>query len=381
MHDTNAVARPAEDPDTVLPYDPDDWERRLAAARVRRAEALKRSAHGQDAPPPRRPARMFAAPAKTTHNSSAPSRTPPATGAEDWKRRLAEARGLAATGIEPAVGPVHADQGAASLRNAGTGPRRTPTPSAVVPVQTEPQPADEARATEPGAAGASAPTSAQGRGWLTSGVVALGGLAAGVALTLALTGATPTGGPEKRGDAARNASGLPDGLVAVGASPAGLGGPPSVPVVASHLSRTGAFGPPPRTAVPKIAAAPTVAATPSLARQIQPLPTPPPARPEPTSGTIATTQADPFVVLHVPGAPAPNADAPLAESRAQGWPVVSVDFIVSRSHLRVYHDGDRDAASVLGARLGLPVRDFVGVVPAPEGLIEVWIAGTPEPRG
>ncbi|WP_222626151.1 hypothetical protein, partial [Meridianimarinicoccus zhengii] len=92
MRDTNAVARPAEDPDTVLPYDPDDWERRLAEARKRREAVLRRRAAMAEADP-------GPAEAHDTAPAAAAPPPPPVSRPDpnDWRRRLAEARGIAGT--------------------------------------------------------------------------------------------------------------------------------------------------------------------------------------------------------------------------------------------------------------------------------------------
>ena len=90
----------------------------------------------------------------------------------------------------------------------------------------------------------------------------------------------------------------------------------------------------------------------------------------------------PFVVVHVPPVPDAGLSGPvLAAARAADWTTVPIDFTISRSHLRVYHDRDRATAAALGDRLGLPVRDFTASAPAPLGLIEVWIAGGPASDG
>lgn len=409
MRDTNAVARPAEDPDTVLPYDPDDWERRLAEARKRREAVLRRRAAMAEADPD---------PARTRDTAPAPAAASPpspevAPDPEVWRRRLAEARGIAATdGATPAPAAP-----------AATAPRPRPAPQAVAPsnpAKPDAAPVDDAPRYRAGT----------GRALLAG----LGGLAAGVALTLVLVGPDASTPTETR---AADPVIAPAGIAAAAPTVTGLHEPPAVasppaslPATADTVTALSTPTLPPvpgaRAVVPRpppdaVVAGPPPPATgieaqglnwlgrlPATAQRPAPLPAaadavparsvpgqpplpalrgfsatlmPPAARPStapPPDGAAAPDPAAPFVVLHVPSAPAPGTGASLSESRAAGWPVVPVDFTVSRSHLRVYHDGDRAAAAALGARLGLPVRDFVGVVPAPQGLIEVWIAGAPK---
>ena len=54
-----------------------------------------------------------------------------------------------------------------------------------------------------------------------------------------------------------------------------------------------------------------------------------------------------------------------------------VTFRISSNHVRFYHAADAEAAAALAAEIGGPARDFTTFSPAPpEGLIEVWLAGS-----
>ena len=54
----------------------------------------------------------------------------------------------------------------------------------------------------------------------------------------------------------------------------------------------------------------------------------------------------------------------------------TVAFTVSQSHVRYFHPSDREAATLIAAELDAPLRDFTDYG-AGEGLVEVWLSGTP----
>lgn len=62
-----------------------------------------------------------------------------------------------------------------------------------------------------------------------------------------------------------------------------------------------------------------------------------------------------------------------------GWPAknpATSPFTISRTHVRYYHPADRKAADELGALLSAEARDFTGASPRPpSGVVELWLAG------
>jgi hypothetical protein len=427
MRDQTAAAMPAQAPETVLPYDPDDWERRLAEARRRREAVLRRQAAMAAA----QPDPVFAPGTRTAPRAVPPSSPASRRDPEDWQRRLAEARGIAGRhGSAPAPRPASRQRSPeetspaspARAPAAGVGAALAPHP---VPTPTPHTHTDQAGPAPAGFHDAQGHRPAPARTVLAG----LGGLAAGVTLTLVSLG--PADLPARSEERAAVPAMATAGIASVTPTVAGFAQPPATvtpaarsatadplpprtvptlpPVAAARAASPAApagavmAGPPPAVAGPTAPAlaglgeppdtapnrmdlptpadaltsvhAPTVVAVPDLPAAAT-IPNAPVARPAaPPDRVAAADPTAPFVVVHTPRNPAPETAAPLAESRAAGWPVVAIDFTVSRSHLRIYHDADRDAAAALGARLGLPVRDFVGVVPAPPGLIEVWLAG------
>ncbi|MEM7488205.1 MAG: hypothetical protein AAF390_03670 [Pseudomonadota bacterium] len=55
---------------------------------------------------------------------------------------------------------------------------------------------------------------------------------------------------------------------------------------------------------------------------------------------------------------------------------VTSPHTIGETHVRYYHDGDREAAEALAGHLEAPARDFTGHRPRPdEGLLELWLSG------
>jgi hypothetical protein len=389
MRDANTAARQAQDPETVLPYDPDEWDRRLAEARKRR-EAVLRQKGGKatnaqkGATAGQRGATVSQAPAAASH----PARSGvPAS--NDWQRRLAAARGLVpAEDGAPGQAPddTRPDHGTPSDRShkPGTGTRaETFSARPLAHATPDTMPPDDAAAIARASFG-----NAQRRpGWGVAGLAALAGLAVGAALTIALRDRVPAGLALAPDTGQLAAAPLPDErtqmtVARVSLSRSPVAPDPNLPSGARLGGRPPAVGAlPAKPPVPPAAARPASLAPPGiLAATSAPHP-PPDQKPGPPTQPSAPPVGS-FVVVHVPPALTQDSgDALLSDSRAAGWPIVQVAFTVSRSHLRVYHERDRAAAADLGARLDLPVRDFVGTVPAPQGLVELWIAGKPGDAG
>ena len=70
--------------------------------------------------------------------------------------------------------------------------------------------------------------------------------------------------------------------------------------------------------------------------------------------------------------------------REAGWPArdpATSPFTISSTHVRYYHSGDREGAEQLAALLSAGARDFTSYSPRPpEGMIELWLAGRAPPR-
>ena len=85
------------------------------------------------------------------------------------------------------------------------------------------------------------------------------------------------------------------------------------------------------------------------------------------------------VVVHVPQRPEPGAErlpSRLKDAGLTEWTETPIDLTISASHIRYYHAGDASAAQGLADALGIPLRDFTAYTPEPApGLIEVWVAG------
>lgn len=424
MRDTHAAAMPVEPPEPVLPYDPDDWERRLAEARRRRAAVLRARGAPQDiravgADPASVPSAgvpwPLAAPRSAAGRPAgvATPRPDPA----DWRRKLAEARGLM---DDPQVqaGPRHPDRAAAGQTGTATA---HPATGDRDPTGAGRRPSTDACAVAAlprGSVGPDPRIAAEDRQPAITttpqravALAALAGLAGGAALTVLLLGLAsrdPVPDEAVPGPVAEQAAGSradPPSASVVLPDAAGSGPEPRRVAVA-HMRPPVSVGDPAlvtrpapvapgRGAVPGQPAFPAAPAVPGAALDpVAPPPAataathadvpqdaamaPPRSGPAPADDKAGGGDAAPFVVVHVPQVPDGTVSgAVMAATRAADWTTVPIGFTISRSHLRVYHDRDRAAAAALGERLGLPVRDFTASGPAPLGLIEIWVAGGP----
>ena len=102
---------------------------------------------------------------------------------------------------------------------------------------------------------------------------------------------------------------------------------------------------------------------------------------EDTSDAVSeVVQGDVKVALNVPSSIRPASLSELRESAGSLGVEVSeprfFDFAVSSTHVRFFHDSDREAAQTLAETLGANLRDFTSYDPLPpEGFVELWVAG------
>lgn len=381
-----------------LPYDPAEWEARLAEARTRREAVLRDKRAGQGAA-----GRAPDGPGASRRGVSSPvpfpvptARSPRKTSADPeppdplaWQRRLAEARGLHVPPLEPDTAPRRAPAPAAS--------RPRPVLPATLPLELERAQAAVRAGRIPTRRGA---VPALAAALMLAGIAALVTAAdpdrraaleamPGAALTSARSGweaATERVGLLWRGTVEGRTGPAP---LARGRAPKSLAQPPEIarPVRMSAIAApaspgfAGGSGParPANVARPEapalIEAVPAVAgAARSRAASL------PEQRPVARGAAAPVGPVDPRIVLH---APPEIGDAALAEALRDGLSgatmrVVDVPFEVGQTHLRFFHGTDREAAAEIGARFGMPVRSFTEYRPSPApGLIEVWLAGTP----
>ena len=103
---------------------------------------------------------------------------------------------------------------------------------------------------------------------------------------------------------------------------------------------------------------------------------------------VKTSISEPRVFVHytesAPGSPATALNV-VRQLRAAGFTVEgrAVEFLIPRSSIRYFFDGDRDEAEAVSARLqgqvpggAVPIMDFTTYEPKPrEGHLEVWLGG------
>ncbi len=350
----------------ALPYDSDDWERRLEIARARREEVLRERAEAKAGRPepvgeaemPRADASRgpgFAAPPRPAITLRAPAR-PAAPPRRVWPSLLL---GLALGG---AVGGV-----AATLAMT----RPAPAPDVAVAVAPEPGApvAPQVVTVRPVAASeASAPP-------------------VGVRVGTERVAAPPPG-PVPAAPTIERVPGFPG---AAGPTP-----PPDArsdaPAIAPPSARSDGTGPAPRTGgggagggavddAPRPMRPPAPDA--NAVAGIAPQPTPPratgPAAPAdaPADGPSAR------VGVHLPATYAfETRDRVLLRLAELGWPTVEVatPYTIARTHVRYYHAADRAAAETLAARIGGAARDFTRFSPSPAaGYVEVWLGSGESP--
>jgi len=414
----------------TLPYDPAEWERRLAEARERRARALaERMAQAGAA---------AGAPADRSGAAHADAGEAAAgIGPGPLSARLAEvSRALRSGEAEadaPAVAALAARQSASApaapetVRQAGEGDvagacaadddaadgrlrRLGAALGRAAPAHGTPRPALAAqrRAPEPVVRDAAPAGRTQPRRKLAVAAGFAAGLGLGIAASVAVllswppapvpssdTAAAPA--PRTGTDLADTA---PAGAPAVAAAPlahalpqAAPGALPAAP--AAPRDGTATAGPGVAAAVPGREMLPPVAATtppatsqaraPAAASTPPSAAAPPPDMPLPPPRPVAEPAPPPLdlpdglrLYVHVP--PRGAAYAPVAvrldAAGLADWQRVDTSLPISETHLRYYHAEDAAAAEAIAARLNAATRDFTGYTPRPEpGLVEVWLAG------
>ena len=412
-------------PEPAVPYDPSEWDRRLAEARERRAKIL--ALRGMDGDAAARPVPIPPVAGLFAGETAGPPVAPPA------RARPAAPGAPAGPGFEGRMDRIARAMETARQRRAETDPQPL---RAAEPVRKPAEPRREPRAPavppdRPGARPAATPVAADPGPRrsrlvpaLALGLAAAAGLAGGaylfghrapapaveaVALADPETGAMPPGvaQPEPDRQPERPSATAPDTppgslpslqAVALPAAPAGalvadLPAAPVAPAEAAALTDPAVeMGDPagpqpaPRPGTPLAAGAAPV--DPSVAAA----PPDPAAASDPMAPADAVAAAAPVApVVADPAAFRLRVSAPATASAAEveavgtvlagaGFPGVAtqrVGFTVSRTHLRYYNPEDAAAAQAIAGRLGVEARDFTGYRPKPAaGTIEVWIAGT-----
>jgi hypothetical protein len=147
--------------------------------------------------------------------------------------------------------------------------------------------------------------------------------------------------------------------------------PPDPASVPSETARAALAGPPP-----------TEAAPPAAMAALPPAPPEPPAPAQPEAEAALATR----VMLHYPRGADGNTDAAVAALSEAGAStnVIPAGFAISATNVRYYHASDLDAAEAVAELLsnleGMSVeaRDFTSYRPSPDpGMVEVWLAGVP----
>lgn len=372
--------QPAERP---LPYDPEEWERRLAVARVRREKVLKQRAEERQ---------------RAAADLGLGARAP---GAEDRELRPM------VSFQDELVGPA-----AAAARGVPAHSRRAPADGP----QAKPDPRRSAGRLRPVIvgllAGCVAGASLASFGGFGSGIAELRsrfGTPSPFATSSSLE-ATPSyaarltplqspvrDSPEDSGWVAASASTpLPASapLAALALPPMPTAPPPALVAPARLGGFPAVFSAPVAPEVfladlgPKIAltASDTALASASLdsfaPRKLvvsEALLSPPaPGEPmRPPQWEVSR------VVIHAPERMAPDrGEWALARLSQREWPVeqATTPYTISETHIRYYHDRDRAAAQDLATLLDAVARDFTSFSPSPEeGLLELWLSGEGAP--
>ncbi len=286
---------------------------------------------------------------------------PPASGPEGIGQATAGAPGRVARLARPEVLPASTPEPAPDLSAFGAGSR---SPGAGVTVRlsdlaqpvlaakgpVRPEPAESARARLMDPPGSVAPAAA-----------------AGIA---------EFGSP----GFVRSAAVVSGGSVAAQTRPVAVG--PNEPALILPATRAAAVPGPDRRGRGGGLAAP-VAPRGFTLRTSAPVPRPV-ARPARVDAPVPAVEG---VVVRV-HAPASVADEDLAALQdalgATGYPVADpkrVDFQISRSNVRYYHQRDLPAARELADAAGAVLRDFTGFRPSPpEGTVELWVKGPASKR-
>ena len=383
--DAPAHEQPADDPrrpaDRALPYDPEDWERRLAVARVRREKVLKQ---------------------RTEERQRAAAHPEPgATAAGAGDRQLRSS--TAPLGDAPAAGQANGPQ-AASAQVAADGS------------QAGPQSRRSAGRLRPvmfgllvgcvaGASLASFGDFGPGIAEMRSRLSALSPIATSPSLEAApsYVATLPPLQPPRR------ASPIDESAIAAPAVPAPAA---SEPIAELRVPSTPAAPPPALTAPVRLA---DPSADFSAPKELQAPPSDPQPRIARPASDTAHASADrglsapsSLAVLHMSRSTyAPV--APLAPPQSQvsrvvvhapvgvtsdrrawalerlserGWPIeqATTPYTIGETHVRYYHRRDRAAAQDLAALLDAAARDFTNFSPPPEeGLLELWLGGEGAP--
>ncbi|WP_299836968.1 hypothetical protein [uncultured Jannaschia sp.] len=346
-----------------LPYDPEQWERRLERARAERAEVLRRRRDGEVAATDTAPeaavaassatgARILRAPAEGRAPQAA---KPPIVDSADrpirppetpWKLLAFTCLGVSLLCIGIAIGATMAGRWRPLAEDAGAPATITveagPMPSAAAAPEVD-RPAEAARPA-PAIADALADSDVAQRG--DPDLRELAGDPTPPAAETSETEAVEPSGPVSepaRTDAPRVEIVLP--------SEAGRADP---------------------TASPGDAKADTDAAEDVLGANDAP--------PEDTSVLPAALTNGVDLVVHAPRSVNAAAREALSEAlRSADFAVnapLTVNLTISETHLRYYHAADEAAATAIASVLGVPARDFTSFRPSPrDGLVEVWMAG------
>ena len=371
----------------TLPYDPVEWEQRLAAARVARAAALKRKGLNEDDPrlglgrPPEFLEPLLPGAEPDDQAAAAPAYAPRAV-------KTGAARGWAGTRHERRLwlAAVAAALFVGGIIGATTGWLTGPEPVAVAPLPAAAgrDPAgSQAAAAVPGPVGPGVAVAVDG---------APEAAAAGTPSETATASeaATAEAGPFTDSGAAKVAT---DQI-----APAGTAELAPVPAPETHQS-VPAVRPVARRLTPADAAAgPTTGLPPVVADRAaafpapQDLPEPPlPDTPATATGLAAGATVDAVgaghhvVVYAPPSVTARQRDEVVAALAAADWQAGAprqTRFTIAETQVRFYHAEDRPAAEALAARLQVAARDFTGYSPLPEpGMLELWLEGKGPPSG
>lgn len=103
----------------------------------------------------------------------------------------------------------------------------------------------------------------------------------------------------------------------------------------------------------------------------------------PQQGLSAPQPQAARIALHIPEqTPSYRRDAAVSRLTETGWPtqIITTPFTIAETHVRYFHTQDRGSAEMLAEQLGSEVRDFTHFTPSPEdGYLELWLGGEGAP--